>query len=236
VAVLLILSSAPAVADPGPPPDGSFVRVTVDGGVSPFSVVAWDVTVRGRTAVVSLVKETPCVQGQRERVHLFDGPAADAVFAELARGGAWAVEAPAGATAGRARERPAPKDVARYEFWVAWGRHMQRFSVDERVLLASPALLGVFVAVRDAVRGRVDALPMRDLYHPAGKIGFLTMTATEPAKAVFDGWDEVPLPVDSLELVDGDHRVVVRGDSGHQREFTVRVVAGQTSQVHVVLE
>jgi hypothetical protein len=76
---------------------------------------------------------------------------------------------------------------------------------------------------------------MRDLFHPAERLGFLLMTASEPARAVIDGWDEVALPVDALELVEGEHRVRVRGASGAERDFSVRIAAGATSRVHVLL-
>jgi len=218
------------------PPDGSFVRVTVESGVSPFRSVASDVTVRGRTAVVSLVQESLCLQGQRERVRFVDGPNAVALLKALQAVRAFEVVPPeSGATPGRARENP-PSSSARYEFWIGWGRNVTKFFVDEATLLASPHLLLVFTTVRDSVRSRVDPLPMRNLFHPPGRLGFLNLTATEPATAVLDGWDQVRVPADSFDVVEGEHVVVVTGDSGRSREFTVKVVAGQISRVHVVLE
>ena len=225
----------PARADVDAPPDGSFFRVTVDGGVSPFTSVAYDVTVRGRAVIVSLVKESLCLKGQRERVKVLDGPDADAALAGLDRAGAWSLAVPQGAVQGR-REGAPPRDGPRYEFWFARGRDMRRFHLDQTALLAAPEALAVLVALREAVLSRVEPMPMRDIYHPAAKIGFVTMTASEPAKATIDGWDTVPLPCDSLDVVEGDHQVVVRGQSGRSREFKVRVVAGTAQQVHVVLE
>ncbi len=239
-AVVLALLTLPLVAraDPGAPPDGSFFRVTVDGGVSPFRTVAWDVTLRGKTVVVSLVKETLCLKGQRERVVLLDGDGAARLLAELEAAGAWSFAGPPEHDGIEARSRdraPAPGGT-RYEFWRAVGRRMTRFTVDSAGLGRLPAVLAAFTGLREAVQRRVEPLPMRDLYHPADKLGWLTMTATEPATATFDGWDAVKLPVDSLEMVDGEHSVVVVGTSGRQREFTVRIGAGSTSQVHVLLE
>jgi hypothetical protein len=233
---VLALVAAHAEADTARPPDGSFIRATLDGGVSPFTSVVWDLTVRGRTVVLSFVKESVCQPGQRERVRLFDGSEADAILAAMDAAGAWALVPPAGAVEGRARDRSAPRDGPRYEFWTARGRTMTRFSLEQADLVASPQALAAFVALRDAVAGRVEPLPMRDLFHPAEKIGYLSMTATEPSVATFDGWDQVRLPVDALDMVEGEHHVVVKGDSGSTREFDVRIVAGTTSQVHVVLE
>lgn len=218
------------------PPDGSFARVSVDGGVSPFTAVAYDVSVRGKTVVVSLVKESLCRVGQRERVRLLDGPEADALLAALAAAAVWEVPAPRGAVAGRARDSSPPRDGPRYEVWVGLGREMRRFHFDGASLMTSPATLAAVTAIREAVVSRVEPLPMRDLYHPAERIGYLTMTASEPARAVLDGWDEVRLPVDALEVVEGEHAVVVEGAGGKRREFTVRIVAGAAAQVHVVLE
>ncbi|MBM4395777.1 MAG: hypothetical protein FJ087_08810 [Deltaproteobacteria bacterium] len=245
--VAALLGASPAVANPATPgaaeaarspipPDGSFFRVTVDGGVSPFTSVSHDVTVRGRTVVVTLQKESLCRQGQRERVRLLDGPEAAAVLAALADAGAWSVAAPPGAVHGRARDTAAPRDAPRWEVWYAWGREMRRFHVDERTLLASAGVLAVVTAVREAVASRVEPLPMRDAYHPADRVGFLTMTASEPARAVLDGWDAFRLPVDGLDVAEGEHKVRVEGTSGKRREFTVRVVAGTGTHVHVVLE
>lgn len=216
------------------PPDGSFCRVTLDGGVSPFSVVVWDITVRGGSVVMSFIKESPCQPGQRERVRIYDGPEADAILKEI--NALWSLEVPPSATLGRARDRPAPKDSPRYEFWVAYGKVMKRFWVDQQVLVSSPGLLKAFISIRDAVQSRVEPLFMRNLYYPVNKIGYVTMTATEPATAIFDGWEQIRLPVDACEMVEGEHHVVVRGDSGRIREFDLRITAGTTTQVHVVLE
>ena len=238
VAAVVVLAATAARADPGAPPDGSFFRVTVDGGVSPFRTVAWDVTLRGKTVVVSLVKETLCQKGQRERVVLLDGDGAARLLAELDAAGAWSFAGPPehDGVEARSRDRAPAPGATRYELWRAFGRRMTRFTVDSAGLARLPAVLAAFTGLRDAVVRRVEPLPMRDLYRPADKLGWLTMTATEPATATFDGWDAVKLPVDSLEMVDGEHSVVVVGTSGRQREFTVRIGAGSTSQVHVLLE
>lgn len=232
------LAGAAAAQPPEGPlaPEGTFVRITLDGGVSPFSTVQYDVTVRGRTVIVSLVKESLCYRGQQERIRLVDGESGRALVASLTSLGAWQPRPTVDSVAGRARDSEAPRDAPRYEFWAAWGADMTRFSVPEARLRECPELLRVWTAVRAAVSDRVGALPMRDLFHPAHRLGYLTITATEGASATLDGWDTFPLPVDSLEVVEGDHRVMVVGESGRTREFRVRVVAGGSSRIHVLLD
>lgn len=242
VVAILSLACLGAVASPARAqeapvaPEGTFVRITVDGGVSPFSSVQYDVTVRGRTVIVTHVKESLCYRGQQERMRLVEGDAARDLVRSLQALGAFAPPVPRDATPGRARDREAPRDAPRCEFWSAWGTAMTRFSLGESALREFPDLLRVRAAVRDAVVGRVGALPMRDLYHPAQRLGLLTITATEPATATLDGWDTFALPVESLEVVEGDHRVTVVGASGRTREFRVRVVAGGASRIHVLLD
>lgn len=239
----LVPANARAVTDPAGdasagdlPPDGSFVRVSVDGGVSPFTVASWDVTVRGRTAVVSLVKETLCYTGQRERVRLLEGEKARALLKSLVDAGAWSPAVPAGATAGRAKDAPASSREARYEVWSAWGRRMNRYHLPQSALAAVPGALQAVTTVTSAVRDRLDPLPMRDLYYPQDRLGYVNLTASEPATAVLDGWDQVRLPVDALEVVEGEHDVLVTGESGATRQFRMKVVPGMTQRVHVLLE
>jgi len=54
--------------------------------------------------------------------------------------------------------------------------------------------------------------------------------------AVIDGWDEVRLPVDAMPVVQGEHVVVVTGESGRTRQFNIKVAPGMTVRVHVLLE
>ncbi len=223
-------------ADPEAVPDGSFVRVTVDGGVSPFTSVSWDVTVRGGTAVVSFVKESLCQTGQRERVRLLEGENARDLLSALRDASAWTCAVPGNATAGRAADRPPSPDQPRYEVWSAWGHRMVRYHLPQSALWNSPCTLGLITALSAEVRSRVEPLPMRDLYYPADRLGFVTMTASETATATFDGWDVARLPVDALEMVEGEHDVVVTGVSGHSRQFRIKVAPGLTQRVHVMLE
>lgn len=217
------------------PPEGSFVRITMDSGVSPFTVVYHDVTVRGRTTVVTLVKENLCRTGQRESVSLVEGQSALELLANLAKAGVWSLEPPDGSKIGRLADvRPSSKEP-RYEFWMAHGKKMTRFFAGEKAVVRSPALLGVITAVRAAVDSRVEPLPMRDLYHPLEKMGYLTMTASESASATIDGRETLRLPLDGTEIVEGEHTVEVVGMSGRTRTFEVRIVAGMTNRVHVVL-
>jgi len=239
--VVCVLAAAPVFAGPsashgGWPPDGSFIRVTRDGGVSPFSLVSYDVTVRGSTLVVTLVKDTSCRTSLRERVVLLGGDAALRVISRLREAGAWSVHVPGGASPGRAVDADPPGTSPRYEFWWAEGDQMTRFYVSGELLDGDPALVGLSTALREVVRGLVDPLPMRDVFHPADEIGLLAMTASEPANAVIDGWDRVRLPVSALDLKAGVHEVTVTGRSGASRSFTVRIVAGETSTIHVLLD
>lgn len=246
--VALVLSPGPLLAQSPTPagvaraeepaaPDGSFVRVTVRGGVSPFRMVAHDVTVRGDTVVVSLVKETLCSVGQRQDVRVVEGAGAAALIERLRRVGAFAKAPVEGAEAGALDARastglPEP----RYEFWSAWGNRMERFHVDREVLMRHPDLVAVLTAVRDEVASRTDPLPMRDLYHSPSEMGVLVVTASEEATAVLDGWERFRLPMDGVDVVEGEHRLRVEGVSGRVREVTVRVERGMTSRYHVVLE
>lgn len=223
-------------ADPAGIPEGTFVRVTLDGGVSPFTSVSWDVTVRGGTAVVSLVKESLCQNGQRERVRLLEGANARLLLATLKDAGAWRCEVPEVATSGRARDRPTPTEQPRYEIWSAWGHRMTRFHLPQSALRDAPCALSVITTLAAEVRARIEPLPMRDLYYPAERLGWVTMTASEAAKATFDGWDTVHLPADALEVVQGEHTVVVTGESGRTQQFKVKVVPGLTQRIHVLLE
>ena len=225
-----------APVDPASIPEGTFIRITLDGGVSPFTSVAWDVTVRGSTAVVSLVKESLCATGQRERVRLVEGEGARGILAVLKEAGAWACPVPPGATVGRARDHAAPADQPRYEVWSAWGRRMARFHLAQSALRDAPCVLAVITAVTSEVRSRVETLPMRDLYYPSEKLGWVTATASEAATATIDGWDRVRLPVDALEVVEGEHVVVVTGESGRSRQFKIKVAPGMTLRVHVLLD
>ncbi|HOU53301.1 MAG TPA: hypothetical protein PLQ97_05170 [Myxococcota bacterium] len=219
------------------PPDGSFLRVTVDGGISPFTSVVWDVTVRGEAVVVSLVKESLCRTGQRERVRLLQGDPARTLLESLVGAGVWTVgEVPRGATAGRARDASGRPGEVRYEVWMAWGRQMSRWTVTQGQLHRVPQALRVVTVLPDLVRTLVDPLPMRDLYVPAGRIGYLTVTASEEGEMVIDGWDRVPLPVESLEVVEGDHQVVATSRSGKVQRFRVQVLGGGMHRVHVLFQ
>jgi hypothetical protein len=225
-----------ASADPATIPEGTFIRITADGGVSPFTSVAWDVTVRGATAVVSLVKENLCATGQRERVKLLEGAGARRILATLKDAGAWTCPGPTVATTGRARDHAAPSDQVRYEVWSAWGRRMTRYHLTQSALREAPCALAVITAVTAEVRARLESLPMRDLYYPSDRLGWVTATSSEAATATIDGWDQVRLPVDALEVVEGEHSVVVTGESGRTRQFKIKVAPGMTLRVHVLLE
>ncbi len=218
-------------------PDGSFVRVTVRGGVSPFRMVAHDVTVRGDTVVVSLVKESLCYVGQRQDVRVVGGAGAKALVERLRRVGAFAKAAVEGAEAGALDARASGRLAEpRYEFWSAWGNRMERFHVDREVLMRHPDLVAVLAAVRDEVASRTDPLPMRDLYHSPSEMGVLVVTASEEAIAILDGWERFRLPMDGVDVVEGVHRLRVEGVSGRVREMTIRVERGMTSRYHVVFE
>lgn len=234
----LVGSAATArAADPPPtaPPDGSFLRVSIDGGLSPFTSVVWDVTVRGETVVVSLVKESLCRTGQRERVRLLQGDEARDLLESLVRSGAWSIDGvPRGAMAGRAKDHPRRPGERRYEVWMAWGRQMIRFVVPQGLLHQVPRALRTVTVLSDLIRRQVDPLPMRDLYVSPGRIGVLTVTASEEGEMVIDGWDRVPIPVESLEVVEGDHQIVATSRSGRVQRFRVQVLGGAMQRVHVL--
>jgi len=220
------------------PPDGSFLRLSIDGGLSPFTVVVWDVTVRGGTVVVSLVKESLCRTGQRERVRLLQGDEARELLAALTGAGIWSAgdDKPVGATAGRAKDHPRSPQESRYEVWSAWGRRMTRWIVTQGTLHQVPRALRVVTGLPDLLRRYLDPLPMRDLYVPPGRIGHLTVTASEEGEMVIDGWDRVPIPAESIEVVAGEHQVVATGRSGRVRRFRVQVMAGGIQRVHVLFQ
>ncbi len=221
----------------GPAPDGSFVRVTVRGGVSPFRMVAHDVTVRGSTVVVSVVKENLCYVGQRQDVRVVGGLQAQALVERLRRVGAFAKAPVEGSEVGPLDPREAARlPGPRYEFWSAWGPRMERFHVDQEVLMRHPDLVAVMTAVRDEVASRTDPLPMRDLYHSPAEMGFLVVTASEEATAIMDGWERFRLPMDGVEVPEGEHRLRVEGVSGRVRELTVRIERGMTSRYHIVFQ
>ena len=228
------VKAGPARAE-GWPRDGAFIRVTRDGGLSPFVSLYYDITVRGSTLVVTMVKDTACRTAQREQVALLGGGEALSVIALLAEAGAWSISPPPGAARGRAADTAASTANPRWEFWYADGPAMTRFHATQDVVDASPGLVRLLGAVRGVVSGLVDPLPMRDVFHPASEIGFLAMTASEPAYAVIDGWDRVRLPVNSLDMKFGVHEVTVTGASGGSRSFSVRIVAGETTSVHVLI-
>jgi len=216
-------------------PDGSFVRISVIGGVSPFRKVAWDVTLRGDTTVVTLVKESVCRRGQRQSIQFLDLDSAPELLETLHQGGVWELKRPARAKDGGLDDEVATSEP-KYEFWVAWGRRMERFWIDQKDLLDRPELVRALGVVRDGVDSRVKPLPVMDVYHDPATMGWVQVTATEKAVAVVDGWQKVRLPAGPLEMVEGEHTVAVRGLTGRTSEFKVRVVAGTTNQVHVVLK
>lgn len=235
IALPVAAFAEPAAGADGWPRDGSFIRITRDGGLTPFSSIYYDVTVRGPTLVVTLVKDTACRTAQRERVVLLGGQAALDVIKALRDAGAWSMSAPSGASVGRAADTPSSADTPRWEFWNATGPSMTRFFVTADVFDSSPALVRLAAELRGIVGGLVEPLPMRDVFHPAHETGFLAMTSSESAAAVIDGWDHVRLPVNSLDLKVGVHEVTVTGANGGSRSFTVRIVAGETTSVHVLL-
>jgi len=220
--------------------DGSFVRVTERGGVSPFRMVAYDVTVRGDTVLVSLIQEALCTVGQRQTVKVLQREAAQSLLKRLKDLGAFETAPVEGAVLGPAepdppgpRGRPGP---LRYEFWSALGREMRRFHVDQQVLVRDPGLLRTFVSVRDAVLSQTGRMPMRDLYHPADQMGTLCVTASRGGTAVLDGFEAFRLPMDGVEVVEGEHTLKVTADSGEVREVRVRVVRGLTARYHIVFD
>jgi hypothetical protein len=242
IAAVALITAAFAVvpgravsADQSWPADGTFIRITRDGGLSPFLNVYYDVTVRGKTLVITMVKDTLCRVVTRERVVLQDGEDAVRTIARLRAAGAWTVEMPAGAARGRAADTASSPDQARYEFWMAEGRDMTRFFMSRDVMERSSALAGLRSVLRDIVTGVVEPLPMRDVFHPADETGVVAITSSESAVAVIDGWDRVRLPVSALDLKVGIHDVVVTGKSGATRNFTLRIAPGENAAVHVLL-
>lgn len=237
--VLVLVTAVVTRADerPSPAPDGSFVRVTVRGGVSPFRMVSHDVTVRKDTVVVTLAKESLCYVGQRQDLRVVGGTEGVALVERLRRVGAFAKAPVDGAQAGAmdvlaAYRSPEPH----YEFWSAWGSRMERFSVDSAVLAKHPDLLAILSAVREEVASRTDPLPMRDLYHSPSEMGVLVVTASEEAVAIVNGWERFRLPMEGVDMVAGEHRLRVEGVSGRVRELTVRVERGMTSRYHIVFQ
>ena len=113
---------------------------------------------------------------------------------------------------------------------------MKRFFMYENDLRKNTDLLALVSTVRFLFQERVEPLPLRDVFHPADRTGYLAMTASEPADGVIDGWDRFRLPVTSLGLKAGYHEVVVTSRSGISRSFTLRIVPGETSTVHVLFE
>ena len=217
------------------PADGSFVRITREGGVTPYISVYYDVTVRGRTLVVTMTKDTLCRVMTHERVVILDGSDARRVLGILSDAGAWIMRPPV-RDRGTVETAPgSPDDDAAYEFWSASGRDMRRFRATRRELLGDPGLTRLLSVVRATVTGLVEPLALRDVFQPADRTGILAITASEPAVALIDGWDRVRLPVSSLDLKVGVHEVVVTGKSGSRRNFTVRVVPGENPAIHVLL-
>lgn len=235
---LCLLGGMARAAPRGPgelPPDGSFLRVQVRGGLSPFTSVTWDVSVRGDTVVLSLVKESLCRVGQQERVRLLQGADAQDFLTRLAESDLWLdAEVPLGATPGRARDLVRPSGEAHYEVWSAWGRQMTRWVVPQGAIHQVPEALRIVLGIRKALRPFLEPLPMRDLYYPPGRIGYLTVTGSEEGEMVIDGWDRVPIPVESLEVVEGEHQIVATGRSGKVQRFRVQVVAGAMQRVHIL--
>lgn len=217
-------------------PDGSFVRITVDGGVSPYISVSYDLTVRGSTIVASLVKQSLCSRGQQDSVRLIDGEKAQAILSEIERFGTWTIEAPPTATKGKSRDTKPSKDRMRYEFWVGYGSKMVRFYLDENALFDNPNLLAIAMFIREVVRSTCPPIQMRDVYHPPNKMGGLSLTSNEPGYAFIEGFEPMRLPLDGIEIVEGEHKVTVKSDSGRVKEFKVRIAGGVVTQVHVVFE
>ncbi len=235
IALAILLLSSTAASKPLAP-EGTFVRISIEGGVSPFSKISYDLTVRGPIIVATIVKESLCYKGQQDKLRLIDGVPAQELIAALSKIKAFDPDILQGAVVGKTRDNALPKDQPRYEFWSAWGQEMTRFSVLESQLREAEHLSAIFSAVRSAVVAQTGSLPMRDLFHPTEKLGYLTMTATESATATIDGWDSFKLPVDGLEVVEGYHKIVVVGESGVTREFNIRIVAGGSNQIHVLLD
>lgn len=217
------------------PDDGSFIRITREGGVTPYISVYYDVTVRGRTLVVTMTKDTLCRVMTHERVVIQDGLDAMRTIEALRGAGAWTIREPDPVSGRTQAATESDGDGVQYEFWNASGRRMTRFRVTRSQVLSDPGLARLLAVLRTTVTGVVEPLALRDVFQPADRTGILAITASEPAVAVIDGWDRVRLPVSSLDLKVGVHDVVVTGKSGSKRNFTVRVVPGENPAIHVLL-
>lgn len=230
----LLFFAQAALADEINPPEGTFIRVTVRGGATPFRGVIYDVTVRGKAVVVSIAKEGICAASPLHDVTVLEGEEAQRVTARLKD--AFAKEPIPGATRGALEPEMARSASPRYEFWSSWGRHMERFWVDQATLLSSPELLAIFFTLKAIVASYTEPLPMRDLYHSPAEMGYLVVTANEEATAILDGWERFKIPIDGIDVAEGEHRLRVESASGKVREFIVRIVSGSTSRYHVVFD
>lgn len=213
-------------------PDGAFLRVTIEGGASPFRRVAYDISVRGNLVLLGLIKESPCIPGQRQSLKIVTGREAEGVIERLREAGAFDEDLPFEEIEGRDEV----KEEAEYEIWSSFGNKMHRLRVQEKDLFEDKRLLKVVLAARREVVTRTEPIPARLSFFLPREIGYLSVTASEEATAVLDGIERMKVPIEALEVREGEHVLVVQGVSGRVRTLKVWVGRGLTRHYHVKFE
>ena len=211
---------------------GDYVRLTVrDTGPTPFSLVRYEVSTRGRNTTCVHRRQLP---GHGEALHgmgLLPAAETEDLWRLLKKNDALrlpTVQTPEGFPW---------SEVTRWAVEISLEGQEHRFEVSAPIHQADRRYHRLITAVRGVVESLAGEQPYRNIFFPDDVRGWLDVDGVPPARVIIDGFDtRMETPIFGYELESGDHEIQLRTKDGrYERTYRFRIGPTMTTRLKVDL-
>ncbi|HIN84948.1 MAG TPA: PEGA domain-containing protein [Myxococcales bacterium] len=211
------------------PLQGSYIRLIIKGGFTPYRVVTYDVFWRSGTAVAG---------NYRGLIHYDEPLHTMSLIAKDEYLGLWKQLEEASIWRQKNLPKPAKATAIRhFEIDVKMKGRVKKFTFSG--LLHGPDKQHGALAnyIRSFVLKYAGEMPFRNVFFETGTLGWVNLTSVPTAKVRVGGRDiGLTTPVYGYELPQGRHEVTLILPSGSERKHTLTVEPGMTTIVHIDLQ
>jgi len=211
------------------PLKGSYVRLIVRGGFTPFRVVTYDVFWRSGTGVAGNYRS---LVNYEEPLHTMSLVARDeylGLWKQLEQNGVWKAKSGGGAKGAYA--------TLRYEIEIKRGKQHKKLLFTESTYRSGSKQTKLMHLIRDFVLKYAGEMPFRNVFFEPGLLGWVNITSAPSAKVLIGGRDiGLTTPVYGYEMPRGRHEITLLLPTGDTRKHTMTVEPGMTTIVHIDLQ
>lgn len=206
----------------------SFIRITKKGGFSPYTEIVYDLTIRGKNAIITHSKELVCFKEDFQKVGFIEKEVGLKLLKLFEEKNLFSL-----------KKEKIEKGEGYFEVWASIKDKYIRVEIPSIKLKNNENFNSFFNELKKNIIERVGEIPFRNVYYQPEKIGYLTVMTDVKAKVISIDDREVHLstPLHSYEMPAGEHKIKIARKKGKkEKEFIITIEPGITTIIETTIK